>query len=648
MTAIRRVLAVGLAAAALVQLIDTRRAEACGCLSPPAVTAGEFAVSQSSEQIIFETSPGWVTAHVLIRYAGNPSQFAWLVPVPEVPDIDLSPVSAFGLLDQATAPQVYASQQSICPQSEWGCQYNYPEESNGGCFGAAGGDSAYGGAAGGNGGFGDASFAADAGLSGGPPPVTVINSQVVGDYQTVTFSASNATQATQWLHDNGFIVNDTTSIYMESYIAQNMVFVAAKLVPGAGVNAIKPLRLHYRAAYPTIPLILTAVAAQPNLTVTAFIYGSQAFHPQGHPVITLPADKLAYDSNGRFNYPMVLARAIDDAGGDAFAIEYNGNSSPSQVGVGNCCGGGEDDFCGLGNDGQCECPGDAFDANDCSTQGDLVQGVQLLRALGSAYPVLTRITTRVSPEEMTFDPAFEPDFNPTLNGPMYAQGTQPTLDGCGSAVLDKPQYAEINALQACAAMYCGTNGGCEITDHGPACECGTGYVATGYIDYDNQASVTCEPAKPPVDLRAGGDALPDACTSGSAVDCGDGTCSDRNGVAVCTCNSGAAAVLGATPGAPPKCYPVTLDAHGPGAQDYALQLKDLAVCAPAPPDCGQYGWDVKTGSTTGVDCGGTQPALWQMEPKGSGGCQGGAPSPVALGGGAWFLLLVVVRRRRKK
>ena len=108
-------------------------------------------------------------------------------------------------------------------------------------------------------------------------PVTVISEQVVGDYQTVTFRANEAQAATQWLRDNGFIVNHTTAIYMESYVNANMVFVAAKLVPGAGAKSIKPLRLRYRAAFPQVPLVLTAVAAQPHLTVTSFIYGNQPF-----------------------------------------------------------------------------------------------------------------------------------------------------------------------------------------------------------------------------------------------------------------------------------------------------------------------------------------------------------------------------------
>src|SRR5215213_9736795 len=89
-----------------VLLVDTPAADACGCLSPPAVTEGEYAVNQRAEQIIFEVEPGWVTAHVLIKFAGDPAKFAWIIPVPEVPELAISPLSAFGLLDRATAPSV--------------------------------------------------------------------------------------------------------------------------------------------------------------------------------------------------------------------------------------------------------------------------------------------------------------------------------------------------------------------------------------------------------------------------------------------------------------------------------------------------------------------------------------------------------------
>src|SRR5678815_617458 len=97
------------AAATAVLLVDTPDADACGCLSPPypsAVGESDYAVNQRAEQIIFEVEPGWVTAHVLIKYAGDPKSFAWIIPVPEVPELGISPSSAFGLIDKQTAPLI--------------------------------------------------------------------------------------------------------------------------------------------------------------------------------------------------------------------------------------------------------------------------------------------------------------------------------------------------------------------------------------------------------------------------------------------------------------------------------------------------------------------------------------------------------------
>jgi Uncharacterized protein conserved in bacteria (DUF2330) len=637
MRAARHILAFGLATAALVNLIEAPVAQACGCLSPPAVTAGDYAVNQSAEQIIFEAGePGWVTAHVLIRYAGDPAQFGWLIPVPEAPELAISPVSAFGLLDQATAPLIQLGVDDLCPQSEWDCHYDARPSSGGGCGGAAR-DNASGGGA-----VEDASAGAgDA--AGSQPPVTVINEQTVGDYQTVTFSASNAAAATQWLHDNGFIVNSTTSIYMESYIQANMVFVAAKLVPGAGVKAIKPLRMHYRAAYPSIPLILTAVAAQPHLTVTAFVFGNQAFRPMGYPVVTIPQNRLARDPSGRLNYPMLLARTVDEAGGNGFAIEYRGTAAPVSVGTSSCCTGSYD-FCGIANNGQCECPGSELDQTDCAAAGDLLDGVALLQTLGTTYSWLTRITTRLSPEQMTFDPTFEPDFAGQYTGALSLYNTQASLAGCEASVIDKQTFAADQARQGCDAMYCGIGSKCVVTASGPACQCTADTVAQQFNDLDNLPSVTCVPTIPPVDLHAGGAVLPDPCLN---VSCGAGTCLDRNGVGVCSCNPNTGAVLGSVS---PVCTAIASTTGSPGAEDFSQPLRTLDVCAPPPPTCWLDAKYEKVGSIRlGVDCGDATPPADQQYAQDPNGCQEMRdPPPLAFIGGAWLVLAMILRRRRAR
>jgi hypothetical protein len=623
---------------------EPRISEACGCLSPPAVSSGDYAVNQQSEQIIFEVEPGWVTAHVLIKYAGKPESFAWIIPVPEVPELGISPVSAFGLLDQMTAPDVGVTVENICPVSEWACRYHHQP--------SCGDDSPWGADNGAGGSFADAGALDGAGAI---PPVTVISEQVVGDYQTVTFRANEAQAATQWLRDNGFIVNQTTSIYMEPYVQANMVFIAAKLVPGAGISSIKPLKLRYRAAFPMVPLLLTAVAAEPHLTVTTFLYGNDTFRPMGHPVVEIDPQRLARDGGGRLNYPMVLSRVVDDAGGDGFVMEYRGNSPVSDVGqTGNCCGNGQYDFCGIGGNSQCECPRDEFDREDCEAEGDVIEGVALLDDLAARYTTLTRITTRISPEEMTFDPTFEREFGAPRTGRLSVRGSSPSLATCEPSVIDQERYQELEALQGCASLYCGVAGHCVTTVGGAACECMPGAVAQRFTDLDGAPSVTCVPRVPTVDLRANGEQLPDAC---AGISCGTGSCIDRNGVAVCACDPGTAARAGGLTA--PRCEPIEIASQTRGAADYSEPMRGLSVCAAKPPTCGSDGWLEKVGTTRpGAACGNVDPPaeLTRPGPKptcsdgllgiGCGGCQQGE-APVPTLAGVWIIAALFARRRRR-
>ncbi len=635
---------VAAAAAFVVTVAGVRVADACGCVSPPVpspIGDEQYAVNQQAEQIIFEVDKGWVTAHVLIKYSGAPEQFAWIVPVPEVPELGLSPTSAFGLLDRLTAPEVQVSLANRCPTSAWQCRYHPPADCGGFNGGSDDSPSA----------FSDAGVSGANDAGGGLPPVTVLDTQTVGDYQTVTFTAAEATAALAWLNDNGFIVNSTMAPYMQPYVDDGMVFVAAKLVPGASTaTAIRPLRMRFRGPWPMIPLVLTAVAAEPHLTVNAFIFGDTLFQAQGHPVATIDPTRIARDAAGRTNYPMVLARAVDDAGGDGFVTEYQGVSPRPEFGQGtSCCGTGFDQ-CGLGGNGQCECPRDPFDATDCEAENDLAAGVALLDGLAARHPLMTRITTRLSPEEMTFDPQFEPAAGPPA-GRLRIDVSQASLAGCEAAVIDDARFSELETLQACATTYCG-RGQCVATGSGGACACDPEYVARRFIDLDGAPSVTCVPAIAPVDLGAGGIYLPNTC---AGISCGQGACVDRNGVPHCICSPGAAAVAGA--GVAPRCEPVVRGSGGPGAQDWSDGLSGLAVCAPEPPSCGAGGWLVEVGAARpGTDCGNARPTAAQQrvpEPPHCGGlagiygCSCGAGGgPIAPVSGGLIVIALVLRRRK--
>lgn len=582
------------------------RAEACGCLSPPdpvALDTNNFAVNQQAEQIIFEVGEDTVSAHVQIRYAGDPEQFAWIVPVPNVPDLEISHTIAFGMVDEGTAPIASASYESLCPVDEFSCEYHPSPECE---FPDTGTSDTWDGE---TGGAGDT----DAGPGdGGEPPsgVDVIDMQTVGDYETVTFSADDAALAVDWLQENGFIVNETMTPYMQPYIDGGMVFVAAKLVAGAGVDSIKPLKITYAGTQPMIPLQLTAVAAEPHMTVSAFIYADESYAPVDHPLAQLDADRIASDPSGRNNYPMVLAASIDEAGGDAFVREYEGAPvRPRFSDESGCCGDG--DWCGIADDAQCQCPGSEWDAGDCESIDGLLESIELTNRLADEYSVLTRLTTRLSPEEMTFDPMFEGVGVPEeLQGALRLQGLEYSLLGCDADVIDQQAYADNLRQQECTAMYCG-EGSCVVGTSGKAgCDCNDGFVAKSFTDYDGAKSVTCVPETGTVDLGLTTD-LPDVC---DGYDCGLGDCIAVGGFPTCDCGTGDSAMIDDTLGAV-TCEGDTKAIGDAGARNYTPPLVDLEVCAPAPPSCGDSGWLVEANNDGihGVMCDSSIPSEDRFE-----------------------------------
>ncbi len=390
-----------------------QEAEACGCTHPPIpVPDGpdDFAINQSGEHIIYEVEEGFVTAHVLIQYAGRPEEFAWIVPVPSVPELSLSPSFGFSLLDRDTRPDISIDTVDDCPVQEWACQQaNMPSCNSGGCGGGGcSADSA-------------SNFANTVDAGAGAPDasgggaVDVLDRQVVGSYETVVFSAGDASAAVTWLQDEGFIVNETMSPFMQPYADAGMLFLASRLVAGADTSSIQPLRMRYAADKPMIPLRLTAIAAQPEMTITTYIYGDTHFVPEDFPLATINQEWLSSDSDGRINYPMVLSRAIDEAGGKSFVAEYVGAAPFADFDQGTgCCTAGFD-LCNLGGDGVCSCPNSGFDAVDCEEDGPaLLEGAAFIDGLAQKYSSLTRLTTRMSAEDMDYDPVFKPEDSTTL------------------------------------------------------------------------------------------------------------------------------------------------------------------------------------------------------------------------------------------
>ena len=148
-------------------------------LTPDAQACGGFfcsqvPIDQVGEQIIFGVEEDTVSATIMIQYAGEASDFAWVVPVASQPEVSLGAWEMFNSLGWSTAPNYYL--QWDYENTECGWMFATPE--------ADGGDLS---AGGGNGGG-----------------VEVVDQDEVGPYDYAVLKSEDAEALWTWLSDNGF------------------------------------------------------------------------------------------------------------------------------------------------------------------------------------------------------------------------------------------------------------------------------------------------------------------------------------------------------------------------------------------------------------------------------------------------------------
>ncbi len=269
------------ALAALTLSVAPREASACGgffCSSSP--------VDQTAEHILFTVNPNHtVTAYVQIQYVGDKDAFAWIVPVPGIPQLTADfPNLALQALDNGTQPRY----------SKNSCARNFDA----------------------NGGLGAPTAAAGNG-------VTVLAKQLVGPYETVTLEGTSAVVLVQWLRTNGYRITDAMIPFLQPYVEGGMHFVALRLQADKATSDIQPLGMTYDGDKPMIPIRLTAIAAQPEMGIVTWVLSNRRWAPENFVDLKIADSLIEFDQYGfQNNYLTVVSRESDKVGGQAFVTEY--------------------------------------------------------------------------------------------------------------------------------------------------------------------------------------------------------------------------------------------------------------------------------------------------------------------------------------
>jgi hypothetical protein len=288
--------------------------------SPSAEACGGFfcsqtqPVNQAAERIVFaENGNGTVTAIIQIMYEGPAESFSWLLPISSVPaddEIGVASNLAFQRLQQATNPNY-----SLTTRVEGTCREQPPPSvSSGGSGGTFAG--------GGSGGTGGGA------VDGG---VTVEASGVVGAFEWTVISLDMSLEnpedvAVTWLGDNGYDVPAGAPALLRPYLVDGLYLLALRLTKGSDVGSIRPIILTYAGTRPSIPVKLTAVAANEDMGVMAWVLGSSRAVPQNYLSLELNEARINW-FNAASNYNDVVVAAADDAGGQGFVTEFAGDAS---------------------------------------------------------------------------------------------------------------------------------------------------------------------------------------------------------------------------------------------------------------------------------------------------------------------------------
>jgi hypothetical protein len=261
-------------------------ASACGgCFipteNPTVVTDHRMILSVAKEQS---------TLYDQIKYSGNPSSFAWVLPISGTVEVGLSSDIVFQSLDGSTQTQISPPPQNCPPPPDCG--------------------------------FRNASAGAAGPEAADDSGVTVTKREVVGPYETVQLKATDPGALALWLSTNGFNVPPDVQPVVDQYVNEKFDFLALKLVPGKSVQDMRPVRVTSTGSNVVLPLRMVAAGTGPTVGIGLWIVGEGRYETQNFPSFTIPTDEIAWDwTQNKSNYTELRAQKSAALGGKGWEIE---------------------------------------------------------------------------------------------------------------------------------------------------------------------------------------------------------------------------------------------------------------------------------------------------------------------------------------
>jgi hypothetical protein len=301
---------VGATVAACALLAREPDARACGGYFP-SPSGGTQTVDTiiTAHRMVFSISTAQTVLWDQIQYSGAPSGFAWVLPIKPGAVLQLSNDAWIGSIDAATQT-VIQSPTTTCAAPD---DQDVGDDTGGGC-----GSSSAGGTAG---------FEPSAGVvtEADAGTVQVVSQQVVGPYDAVTVHSSQGQALGAWLTANGYNVAASLQPLIDAFTTEGFDFIALKLAPGEGVQAMQPVRVVTEGADLSLPLRMVAAGAGANVAIELWVLGEGVYQPQNFPQSTIDFSQLLWDPSTQVsNYTTLASSALATSGGRSWLTESAG------------------------------------------------------------------------------------------------------------------------------------------------------------------------------------------------------------------------------------------------------------------------------------------------------------------------------------
>lgn len=203
--------------------------------------------------------------------------------------------------------------------------------------------------------------------------VEVFASGEVGPFGFDVIGSSDPMALITWLRDNNYRVEPPMEPLINVYVEEEFAFIAMRLLDGETSDSIKPIEITYPGEKPMIPLRLTAVAANNNMPVFTWVFADAQAVPENYEHMEIATEEITFSTFGSNNYQRLVQDRADALGGRAFITEF---AAPAQT---------------------------------------IELGNPYLQNLARNQGYLTRLTTYISPNEMTDDPVFAIEQRPDVS-----------------------------------------------------------------------------------------------------------------------------------------------------------------------------------------------------------------------------------------